>query len=107
MTAPVGTDAERAFAVVVARLLPEPDVGQGTAFHAPALKVGGKIFAMLVKEELVLKLPAARCAEVVAAGAARPFESGGRRMREWNSIGDPDPQAWLGLAEEALTFSRR
>ena len=53
MTAPSDTDAERAFADVTAHLVPEPDVEQGKAFHAPGLKAGGKFFAMLVKEELV------------------------------------------------------
>ncbi|HEV2773670.1 MAG TPA: hypothetical protein VGV57_12755 [Thermoleophilaceae bacterium] len=46
----------------------------------------GKVFAMLVQEEPVGKLPAARCVEVVVTGAARPFESGGRRLRESVSI---------------------
>ena len=43
---------------------------------------------MLVNDELVVKLPADRCVDLVASDAARPFESGGRRMREWVRIGD-------------------
>ncbi len=60
----------------------------------------GKVFAMLVKEEPVGKLPAARCVEVVVTGAARPFESGGRRLRESVSIRQPDARGWLELARK-------
>jgi len=69
--------SESAFAAVAARLLRESDAEEGKAFHAPALKTGGKLFAMLVKERLVVKLQAERCAELVLGGSAQPFESGG------------------------------
>jgi len=98
--------SEATYAAIASRLLSESDTEEGKAFHAPALKAGGKIFAMLVGERLVPKLPAERCAELVAAGS-EPFESGGRRMREWVSVGSGDAGDWPGLAEEALAFARR
>jgi hypothetical protein len=62
----------------------------------------------VVRGELVVKLPAERCADLVAAGSALPFESGrGRPLRQWVSIPTGDPAEWLALAEEALAFARR
>jgi hypothetical protein len=95
------------FASIAGRLAREPEVDEGTAFHSPGLKARGKIFAMLVRGELVVKLPADRCAELVSAGSARPFESGGRRMREWVSVGEVNTPDWASLADEALAFARR
>ena len=64
--------AEESFATIVDHLLREPFVEQGTGFGTnPGLRVRGKIFAMLVRGELVLKLPADRCEFLVSADAAR------------------------------------
>jgi hypothetical protein len=95
---------QTAFAEVSHRLLGRPDITEGTGFGTnPGLRVGGKIFAFLVGDEIVVKLPADRCAALVAVGA-RAFETGGRRMREWVMVGDPEPDAWQALAEDALEF---
>jgi TfoX/Sxy family transcriptional regulator of competence genes len=99
------TLAEETFAAISSRLLREPDVDAGKVFASPGLRVSGKIFAMLSRGSLVVKLPAERCAELVAAGA-RPFESGGRRMREWVTIAEERHADWPALAVEALGFVR-
>ncbi len=99
--------AEAGFAEIVALAIQEPEVNEGRAFHSPALKVGGKIFAMLVGQALVVKLPAERCAGLVASGPVQPFRSGGRRMREWVSVGEEALGDWPALAGEALTFVRQ
>jgi hypothetical protein len=98
---------EAAFAELANHLLPEPDVSEGRIFASNGLKAHGRIFAMLSRERLVVKLPAERCTALVAGGAGVPFESGGRRMREWVTLTDaPDAGAWLALAQEALAFAR-
>jgi hypothetical protein len=104
---PSAADAQAAFDAIAERLLAEPYVDDKRAFHNPCLRARGKIFAMLVDGELVVKLPAARCAELAGAGRGRPFERGqGRPMREWVTVGEPARGDWPALAGEALAFVR-
>ena len=85
------------------QLLGEPGIDEGTGFGTnPGLRVGGKIFAMEVRGQLVVKLPATRCEELVAAGA-EPFVIGKRTMREWVAVA-PGAGDWPALAREALAF---
>ena len=98
---------ESAFAALAERFGGEPGVEPGTGFgSAPGLRVEGKIFAMLPYGELVVKLPAERCQALVEAGAARPFVSGKRTMREWVVIKTGDSGARAELAGEALAYVR-
>ena len=78
----------------------------GTGFGTnEGLRVSGKIFAMLVRGELVVKLPRDRVDELVEAGAARRFDAGkGRPMKEWASVPASASRRWRGLVEEARTF---
>lgn len=79
----------------------------GTGFgSAPGLRVKGKIFAMLPYEELVVKLPAERCADLIGSGDARPFNVGRRTMREWLVVEGVDPERWAELTAEALAYVR-
>jgi TfoX/Sxy family transcriptional regulator of competence genes len=81
-------------------------VTSGTGFGTnDGLRVSGKIFAMLVRGELVVKLPRDRVDELVEAGAARRFDAGkGRPMKEWASVPASASRRWKGLVEEARTF---
>jgi hypothetical protein len=106
MTEPESTDTEDTFDAITERLLGEPDVDEGRIFNSAGLRTNGKIFVMLSRGRITLKLPASRCAELVATGVARPFESGGRQMREWVSLVDASPAQAFALADEALAFLR-
>ena len=79
----------------------------GGGFGRSALRFQGKIFAMLVRGRLVVKLPAPRVNALVGAGAGVRFDANkAAPMREWLSL-DPDSgQDWLALAREALDFAR-
>jgi TfoX/Sxy family transcriptional regulator of competence genes len=56
-------------------------------FGSPVLKVGGKVFAMLVKGRLVVKLPKERVERLVASGTGKPFDPGhGRPSKEWVAV---------------------
>ncbi len=100
------TAAEQRFEQLSGSFLADPDVTQGTGFgSAPGLRVGGKIFAMCVKDELVVKLPKQRVDELVRSGAATQFDPGhGRLMKEWASVPPESSEDWAELASEALRF---
>ena len=100
--------AEEAFAAIAERLLAEPGVTSGTGFGSrPGLRAGGKIFAMLIDDALVVKLPAARCAQLVADGAAIPWDRGqGRPLKEWVAFPARDAEDWPATAGEALAYAR-
>lgn len=80
----------------------------GKGFGAKALKIKGRIFAMLSsKGQLVVKLPAERVDALVKSGKGEYFEPArGRVMKEWLVVGPPKAQ-WLTLAREACEFVRR
>jgi hypothetical protein len=101
----VTEDPVRLFDAVTEALEHDPSIGKGWGFGSSALKVGGKIFAMLVDGELVVKLPAERCAELAAGEGATTFQVGKRQMREWVSVA-PGAHDWDALAREALAFVR-
>jgi hypothetical protein len=97
-----GTPEER-FAAIVAAHEADPDVDQCTGFGSmPGLRAGGRIFAMLVRGRLVVKLTPDRVDALVAAGGAERFDPGhGRRMKAWASVEPGAPQDWAALAAEA------
>lgn len=81
-------------------------VTEGKGFGSSGqLKVDGRIFAMLVRGELVLKLPRTRVDELVAGDQGTRFDAGkGRPMREWFVLSPASRLRWLPLAQEAFDF---
>jgi len=87
-----------------------PGDGGGRGFGADALRIDGSIFAMESHGRLIVKLPRARVAELIAQGAGEPFDAGkGRPLKEWLAVTATGDESWRELAEEALAFvgSRR
>jgi hypothetical protein len=79
--------------------------GRGKGFGSRALRVNGKIFAMMSrKDQFVVKLPPVRARELVLSGQGEFFDPGhGRRMKEWVALlGARTP--WIDLAQEAYRF---
>ncbi len=82
-----------------------PDGGSG--FGRSALRFQRKIFAMLVRGRLVLKLPAERVDALIAAGEGARFDANkGTPMKEWFGLDPESGLPWLPLAREALDFAR-
>jgi hypothetical protein len=82
-----------------------PDGGGG--FGSNAIKINKSIFAMLVNDQLVVKLPAARVAELIAAGEGVHFDAGkGKPMKEWVGL-TVDDDACRELVAEAMAFVGR
>jgi hypothetical protein len=78
----------------------EPGWGSSNA----SLKLGKKIFAMSIDDELVVKLPKERV-DALVAGKARRFDPrrNGKAMKEWLVLPAGDSR-WLPLAREAYEF---
>ncbi len=105
-------DAAGVYRRVVAAFTGLPDVSydaQGKrSFGSAALKVHGKIFAMLdSRGEFVVKLPKARVDALVSEGQGQRFDPGmGRLMKEWLVVTPVSEEMWLSLAQEALDYVR-
>jgi hypothetical protein len=100
-------DLERRFAHLVAALSRDEGVtigGGKRGFGDDALQVNGKIFAMVSRGHLVLKLPGDRVSSLLARGDGLAFDAGkGRPMKEWVAI--EDDTEWEPLAREAEAFA--
>jgi hypothetical protein len=107
MRQPASTPQDRYDAIVEA-LLTEAGVTfgpPGSGFGSTALKTEGKIFAMLVGNALVVKLPRPRVEAIIAAGDGQPFDPGtGRIMKEWVAVTPTSKTPWLSLAQDARYF---
>jgi len=105
---PSSTGLDPAYARVVKAFARDKQVTPpkgGTGFGASALKVGGKIFAMMSsKEKFVVKLPKERVDALVAARKGAYFDPGhGRLMKEWLEM-SAGQALWVKLAKEAREF---
>jgi hypothetical protein len=103
-------DAEQRFEAMVDELVAEPGVTPptgGSGFGRSALRVDGRIFAMLVRGTLVVKLPKTRVTELVDAGRGTHFDANkGTPMKEWLSLDPDDGGDWPALVREALAYVR-
>lgn len=75
-------------------------------FGSNALRVNGKIYAALTRSyRLLLKLPPARVADLLASKRAGRFESGGRVMNGWITLAPDRADHWIALSDEAFVFA--
>jgi hypothetical protein len=79
----------------------------GSGFGSNAIKINKSIFAMLVNDRLVVKLPAVRVAELISSGDGLPFDAGkGKPMKEWVAL-TVNAGACRELVAEAMAFVGR
>lgn len=104
---------EDRFATLVEQFLEDREVtppGDGfqptNRFGSSALKIHGKIFAMIAGGRLVVKLPRQRVDALIAAGEGERFDpkKNGRPMKEWLTLDPASRLDWLPLAQEARSF---
>jgi len=102
---PEASPVPASFAPVVSAFARDRSVTRGKMFSSSnVLSVNGKIFAMLTRGKLVVKLPRQRVDELVAARVGTYFDPGhGRLMKQWISI-SPGRAAWVELAKDACAF---
>jgi hypothetical protein len=88
--------------VEVAGVIPP---GQSAGFGSGSLRINGKIFAMFVRGQLVVKLPRPRVDALVAAGEGTRFDANkGTPMKEWLALDASSRLDWLDLSGEAFAF---
>ncbi len=100
-------ELDPAFSKVVRAFEKDPLVTSGKVMSSVGLKVGGKIFAMMVRGAFVAKLPKPRVDELIESDVGVAFDPrrDGRAMKEWISIVDRE-QPWGALAREAYRSVR-
>ena len=71
-------------------------VTRSTMMGFPCRRINGDFFASFDRRNghLVVKLPAARIADLVATGDALTFAPAGRTFREWAAIPASEPERW-------------
>lgn len=86
-----------------------PGVVEGTIMNGRCLRVGQEFLALIdfKGSGLVVKLPKARVAALIASGKGQPFAPAGRVFSEWVSVPKPDRELWRSLLREGVTFVAR
>ena len=102
---PDPAEIDPSFVPVVTAFADDSQVKRDRMFSSSSvLTVNGKIFAMLVKARLVVKLPRERVDDIVSCGSGAYFDPGhGRLMKQWVSVG-AGTVPWVALAKEAYRF---
>lgn len=73
--------------------------------RSDGLRVAGKVYAFYsVRDGLIVKVPAARAAALVADGTAEQVRMGERRMKEWIELREPVEEVWRALMDEAAGY---
>lgn len=99
------SDDEGVFWELAAEFLPRDGVEEGTMFGFAPIRVRGSFVAMPGRTfgGMVVKLPAARVAELIESGLGAAVAPAGRPFREWVAV--DDQALWPGLIDESLSFA--
>lgn len=100
-------DAEELFWELAAELQSEDArVVEGTVMNSRCLRVGAEFLAFAAHKGsgMVVKLPAQRVDELIAAGIGAPFAPAGRVFKKWVSLPKPDRRRWRALLREGVAF---
>ena len=96
----MSTESDRAFTAVSDVLLSDPD--DDVQLDGRRLSVRGAVFARLEGDELLVDLPTARAADLVARGIAGRVDGDVTAVGAWVAI--HDSENWAELAGEAHQF---
>jgi TfoX/Sxy family transcriptional regulator of competence genes len=98
---------DKSFKRIIDLFEADKDIEVTKMFGSPGIKVRGKVFAMLVKEKLVVKLSQDRVNEMVNRGEGTYFDPGhGKLMKQWVSVSDDYGRLWPKVAREAMIYVR-
>jgi hypothetical protein len=97
--------AHEIFDPIAEGFLTRDGVDIGRMFASEGLRIRGKIFAFVSFDGgLMIKVPAPRTEELIAAGDAERMVMRGRPMREWVIVPATRATRWAELMEEAYAF---
>lgn len=84
----------------------DPRIHESTIMNGRCLRVGDEFLALVDYKGsgLVVKLPKSRVAELIEAGAGRPFGPAGKVFKEWLAVPEPDKRRWRALLDEGIAF---
>ena len=84
----------------------DPRVEEGTIMGGRCARVSGEFLALVdfKGSGLVVKLPADRVVELIAAGHGEPFAPAGKVFKEWVAIPRRDRRRWRALLREGVAF---
>lgn len=92
--------------------LAEPLIASGVAeegvlMRSRCLRVGGEFLACpeYTTGDLVVKLPAARVAELIEEGRGLAFAPAKKVFREWVQVPERDQTLWERLLDEGVRFA--
>jgi hypothetical protein len=86
-------------------LADHPDDEQARMLQSPGLRACGRFYAFAAGDDVVVKLPAARVEELIAAGVGRPCAPRqGRPMREWVRLAPSSEQDCIAYLAQARAF---
>lgn len=101
---PTSIEPDASFAPVAKAFAKNRNVTAGMMMASYGLKVKGKIFAMLVRGQMVVKLPKHRVDEMIEGGKGKRFDPGhGKLMKEWVVV-LAEKKSWVEIAQEAYRF---
>ena len=101
----MSSPAQTLFDELAGDYLGRDGVSYGRIWHNDGLKVNGKIFAMVVRDQLVVKVPAAQARQLCESGEGIAFEPRpGRPMKEWVVIGSAERALWRDLLTNAYAY---
>ncbi|HYH25872.1 MAG TPA: hypothetical protein VD834_11025 [Blastococcus sp.] len=100
------TPSNDAFLAAARQMLDlHPADEEGRMLQAPGLRTHGRFYGFAYADALMVKLPAARVAELIAAGRGQPCSPrAGRPMREWVRIPGPGEDECFSYLVEARAF---
>jgi len=91
---------------MVAPLLAEGLIDEGTLMGGPCVRAKGEFVAMPNHkgDGLVVKLAKDRVAELIDGGQGQPFAPAGKVFKEWVLVKSFDEERWQNLVRESVTF---
>ena len=82
----------------------DPAVHVGKALKSPGLMVAGKLFAFLMNDHLVLKLPAPEVDALITTLGAHRLSRAGKAIKEWVCLSADHRALWPEHVTRAKQF---